>query len=1112
MLGENLFKRCLKRRVTFTTSALVKFLITGMVALSLTACGGGGGGSSSSGGNGGTIIQKPTVENNKTSEKGLTTENENFINKGKVDLTGNKTNDSVVGIVGKDSYITNEAEIKINDISKNNSKILLNSERGKDILNVFQEQGKSFAIFAEGGKVTNDKEGKLNITGDNVTGIVGVYSDIVNNGTIFTSEKIKDTKEATGILAMGSNVENNGDIILVSYDGTGIYAMNNKIYKDEGIEINSGKRISIINNKTISVKGEESRGIVADGNDIDIINNGKLSLEGIDVDGIVIQGNNNSVKNGKDGEIIVTNNGTKKEHDKIEHISGINIKEGDKNTVVNEGKITVSINTEDGVYVASGINSDEDVDIINSGTITINSKVREDNFNEEVFSPTYLDDFSYGIKTNGKVVNKADGTINITGTAIGIRGKEIVNEGKINIAGVYKEIVNRDNSEVVEEKDYKIPIGIAVIDDGAIAVNKGQIIIDGKATNKEVLVSGYSAQGMFAFGGATVINENLIEIKNGFEASAMNGEMGTVINKGKIILSGSYVNGAEISGGKFENYGIVDINSNTSDGVSVEDGGQAFNKAGGVINVNGKGSYGMSAYGENSKVVNEKGGIINVNGEEACGMSATNGGKIENYGTININESTGISSEDEAKKHALNTTNEADITNSGTINFKGKELTVKTDKNSSYTIGTSKDGSYGKISAEKVTVDGNVKVSAEMAKEGYKDSYILDNVVSGKTELGKNYKLTSTSLLYTASSKVDKEGNLDAGLIRNDKNIVDFTDKNFIQAAKIFDKAMSDEEYRNTLSDTEKELLEKVFDKTGSGKDINKAIKEISGYEYGNIARQMFDTKDVFKSYDKSIIDNLGDYNFNFNFIGTYADVDSKHGIAGYDSKLTGIAGAMKFTDSLYGVIGYGYNDIDYDGNSDGNIQTIHTGVYKDIKSSFRNIRLGVFGEYNFHETDREVLGEKAESDFNSYLIGAESEISKKYGDDLYFKPVLSLDITYGKYEDFTESKASDLKVESQDYVSAVPAIELRAGKVLGMSEIYSAVKYSYELGNMNKSQDMKLFDKFTVENDNIENAQIDLKLGTLINIKNISVNAEIGKEFGNRDREYIKAGFTYTF
>lgn len=1111
MLEENLFKSCLKRRVTFTTSTLVKFLITGTVALSLTACGGGGGGSSSSGENGG-VIEKPFEENKTDRTDTIETNNQNFINKGNIDLTGNKKDDSVVGIVGKNSNITNKSEIKINDISTNNSKVLLSSEIGNNILNEFRKQGKSFAIFAEGGKIINEKEGKLNITGDSVSGIVGVYSDITNNGTIFTSNNINDTKEATGIMAMGSNITNNGDINIVSYDGTGIIIFNNGAKLEDNIIINSGKRVSVINNKNISVSGEESRGIVAEGGDIDIINNGKLSVEGIDVDGIVVDGNNISVKNSKDGEIIVTNNGTEKEHNNIEYISGINIKEGNGNTVINEGKITVSVNTNDNVYVASGITSDKDVNIVNSGTININSTIKEDTNTEENISPeAYLKDFSYGIKTNGKVTNS--GTINIIGTAIGMSGKNVVNNGTISITGVYKEIVNENNFETnAEEKDYKIPMGIIVGGEGASAINNGKIVIDGNIANKKVEVSGYSAQGMFAYNGATVTNESgaLIEIKNGFEASALNGENGTVINKGDIILSGAYLSGAEISGGKMENYGKIDINSNTSNGILIENGGQAFNKAGGVINVNGKGSYGMLAYGKNSKAVNEKGGIINVNGEEAYGMVAEEGGKIENNGTININNSQ-INSEDEAKKYALSADNEANITNTGKINFKGNAI-LKTDNTSSYTIGTNADGSYGKISAEKVSVDGNVKVSAEMAKGSYKNSYILDNVFSGKTELGENYNIASTSLLYNVSSKVNEEGNLDAELVRNDKTVADFTDKNFIQAAEIFDKALTDEEYRNTLSESDKALVDKIFGKTTSAKEVDEAIKQVSGYEYGNIARQMFDTKDLFKSFDKSIIDSLGNYTFNFNFIGTYADVDSKHGIAGYDSKVTGIAGAMKFTDSLYGVIGYGYNDIDYDGNSDGNIQTIHTGLYKDIKSVYGNIRLGVFGEYNFHETDRNVLGEKADSDFNSYLAGAEAEISRKFGNDLYFKPVLSFDISYGKYEDFTENGSSNLKVESQDYVSAVPAIELRAGKIFEMSEIYSAVKYSYELGDMNKSQDMKLFKKFAVENDNIENAQTDLKLGTVINVKNISVNTEIGKEFGKRDREYIKAGFTYTF
>lgn len=235
--------------------------------------------------------------------------------------------------------------------------------------------------------------------------------------------------------------------------------------------------------------------------------------------------------------------------------------------------------------------------------------------------------------------------------------------------------------------------------------------------------------------------------------------------------------------------------------------------------------------------------------------------------------------------------------------------------------------------------------------------------------------------------------------------------------------------------------------------------------------------------------------------------------MAGYDSKVTGINGVVRFTDSLYGVIGYGYNDIDYDGSSDGAIETIHTGIYKDIKSQYGDIRTGIFGEYHFHETNREVLNEKADSDFNSYLVGTNIEIGKKIGDDLYIKPTLSFDLSYGEYEDFREDGGTNIKFEKQDYISAVPAIELKLGKEFETTEVYGAVKYSYELGDLNKEQRIEFLNgKAPTQTDNIENAQTDVKAGINLHIKNISVNAELGKEFGKRDREYVKAGFKYTF
>lgn len=1451
MMEESIFKSCLKRKVKFTASTFVKFLITGTVALSLTACGGGGGGGgSSSGGNGGgtTTLEKPEIYEEVINKKFTTEEN--------IDVSSLNA-DSVIAILGTNSEIINNKKITVND--KESLVATYNSAEAETVLDAFKKSGNSFAIFADGGSVTNAKEGVLEISGNKVHAITGLYAEITNNGTITTGTNKAD--EAVGIFSLGGNVTNNGDIILTSEDATGINVVNGaKLYYTDNdfIEIKNKGKITVLNNKNIKVTGESPVGISGVGSDIEVINgetgditidnvitktlkgintkgisidtddgnskshditvtnNGKITVNvsskienltdelknryfnsygiyaeadtttinnnkdielnvtagvlqqtsaGIKTDGknniinnsgnitiiskgkdaqenyfalvgikaegdnttitnkninitaenkcteiygISLEGNNGSVENsgdiilnGKNSNIIngikvngnnkITNNGNititgnnnfiaginadgkninitnSKDitiNSENSFVTGIEVSNDGTGNILNSGTIKLNDNGDKAVLI--GIKA-EKVDITNSGTITVKANSKEDNTNDDTPLHTYLEDFSYGIKTNGKITNEAGGTINISGTTIGMTGKDVTNNGTINITGIDIGIPNSDE----ETQDYKIPTGIVIIGKDTEAINNGNIII-----NK------FSAQAMTAFDGAVIKNENSIEIKDGCEASALNGESSTVINNGTIKLSsGNWLNAIEISGGKAENNGTIEISSENSHGIFIEDGGVATNNS--IINIENKNSSGMYLF-EDGNAVNEKNGIINISGTQSCGIysqienaeikdgeqnkelfpinkgtinitgensygmvaqtinrenkdligaAVLNGnekdfknavinvagnnsigmygstadilnyGKInvtgensvgmktnglafaDNYGTIAVtgNNSIGMSAEnggrvtnekggiinvkgngsyamkaDGVNSWAVNeegatinvgttaggamwATNSGKITNDGTINLEKREgltednkngfamiadgnstienngdvfikdaLNITTDSTSAYIIGTNKDGSYGKVSAETVTVDGNVKVSAEMAKEGYKDSYTLNNAIAGKTELKENYKLSSTSLLYNAVSKTDEEGNLDVELVRNDTDISDLASKEISKVAGIFDSAMKDK----TLSEKEKEILEKVFDSTHSAKGTDKAVKEVTGYNvYSNVARQIFDTKDMFVSYDKSIIDSLGDYSFNFNFIGNYADVNSKNGAAGYDSKVTGINGAVRFTDSLYGVIGYGYNDVDYDGSSDGTIETIHTGIYKDIKSQFGDIRTGIFGEYNFHETDRKILGEKADSDFNSYLIGANVEISRKFGDDLYIKPALSFDLSYGKYEDFKEDGGADVKFEKQDYVSAVPAIELKLGKEFETSEIYGAVKYSYELGDLNKEQEIELFgDREDFQADNIEDAQTDVKFGASFNIKNISVNAELGKEFGKRDREYVKAGFSYTF
>lgn len=219
MMEENIFKSCLKRKVKFTASTFVKFLITGTVALSLTACGGGGGGGgSSSGENTPALITKEEV---------VVKEGETHTNTSEIDLTEKTQSDGkgVAGISGKNSIIINNATIRIDDKPNSSTAIFLASDTGKDILNELKNRGESFAIFSENGKVTNGEDGNLIIKGDSVHGIFGLYSEITNNGTIQTDgEKSKDV---TGISSLGGNVVNNKLINIVSEDAVGIRVHNN---------------------------------------------------------------------------------------------------------------------------------------------------------------------------------------------------------------------------------------------------------------------------------------------------------------------------------------------------------------------------------------------------------------------------------------------------------------------------------------------------------------------------------------------------------------------------------------------------------------------------------------------------------------------------------------------------------------------------------------------------------------------------------------------------------------------------------------------------------------------------------------------------------------------
>ncbi len=1005
-------------------------------------------------------------------------------------------------------------------------------------------------------KITNFTTGVINITGDYGTGIKGGNSQITNDGSIIiTSNNLSSSLEpeishstgiyigtndgtasainngniemngnkSVGIYAYNGTIENNKKVSITGDMGTGLYISDNGSATNNGdIYIRGNNADGIIsglkstaNNKgNINMIGENNVGMTAN-KDSSIHNNGKINISSSkksdsfsvglgalsdnskatnEKNGIIsIKGNNsNGIYASRGSNIILTNDGNIEMNGDKNY--GLFIENSNNNSAINNGQIKISGLIATGMKSSSENNSISNNKLINNGSIEIISNNIENNPNGvQHATGIYLgtNDGTASAINNGNITLIGENNIGMTAE----NGGTIYNNGDIALIGENNVgmTANKDSSI---HNNGKINITSSKKSD-SFSVGLGALSDNSKATNEKdgtIFIKGNNSNGIYASRGSNIVLTN-----NGNIEMNGNKNYGMYIENLNSNSSNIAINNGNINMIGYKNYGMF-----------VENGGTIINEKNGTISVDGKDSYGMVARGENSNAINS--GTINIGASASGGMLA-DAGVISNEGIINIDKSHNLTDE-EKNNFAMQAINGGTIKNFGTINTNGN-ITISSESN--YIIGTTKDGNYGKISGKNINLDGNITLDSTIASNDFKDTYILENIIESKNiNLSENSKINSNSLLYDAHTEKNNSGNLDGKLTKNENNISDFTSKKYDHLASLFDKSIDSKEFRDTLSDEAKNVLNDVFASTDTKENIEKKFKEISGEEYSNISRQVFDIKDIFKSYDNSIIDTLNNYSFNFNFIGNYNDIESKNNILGYNSKMSGIIGASKLSESLYGVLGYGYSNLDFDNNSEGSIQSIHTGVYKDLKLNSFDLRMGIFGEYNLHKIERNVVNNIAKGDFNSYILGLTTEISQKFGDSLYLKPSLNFDLSYGKYDSFSENgaKGYNLNLDSQNYTSFIPTLEIKAGKIFKSTEIYSIIKYGYEFGHMNKNQNItfKEFGHYYLDNDNIENSQTNINIGTSFKFKNVSLNAELGKEFGHRDSEYIKASFSYTF
>lgn len=686
---------------------------------------------------------------------------------------------------------------------------------------------------------------------------------------------------------------------------------------------------------------------------------------------------------------------------------------------------------------------------INSSSEIYIEDIRNENTNN-------LKNHSFGIfSENGKV--NFTGKINLSGDkTVGIFGNnsDITNNGEI------KSINSNESIGIFSKGTNGIARNNGIIN---LSSNKaiGMFLDNSLGINNDIInLSSNKAIGMFAIGkNSSVMNnkEIFIDSKNegygmiaGYGAKATNSGVITIINKG---------------------YGMVAYK-----------GGYALNDIGGVINLSSKANGGMLAYGDGSVVENR--GVINIdknnsiikNGEE---LKAVNGGKIINKGRIERNGNIDL------------------ISQSGV-----------------YSIGTERNGNYGKIQSKSLNINGNLEIDTEIVKENYRDKYVLENVfVADSINVNENVSIKSNSLLYDAKLENNNNGNLDGVLTRNNKKLGDFVGNKLQKTAKVFSEYYSEENYKN-LDEISKNIINKID--VSNGKNLEKSLSQLTPSIYGNRKNQVLELNNLFEEGRKNAIHGMNGKENNFVLLEDFYKINSKNEIDGYKNLVSGFLGTKKVGENDYLSFGYSHSEIDYENDMSGKIESIHFGADKIIKANENTLKFGGSFEYNFHKNEREVFNENISSKFNSYGVNSYGEIGRKYENNIIFEPFMRFNIGYYKLSSFDENIDNFiLDIKDEDFLFVKPEIGMRTNKKIGKLNLYSNIKYSYEI---NREKDKVRYEYknlgkvITLENNESNEGNLDIKLGTSYINENFEINFNLGKEFLNRNKEYIELNIGYRF
>ncbi|BBM36991.1 autotransporter-associated N-terminal domain-containing protein [Pseudoleptotrichia goodfellowii] len=985
-------------------------------------------------------------------------------------------------------------------------------------------------------KVTliNEANGKINLTGEETTGMYAKRGVIENNGEISVGKKstaIYSEDDDAITAGTSATAENKGKITL-GEDSTGIYYKNG-VSAAGGGAYNQGKIESSANNVIgmtfdtgsnskvfrnhgngeINLTGDKSTAMYATGNGTYTAeNNAKITL-----------GNSSDANNPNVGmftdksQITLKNTGTIAAGDKTAAMYGYGINT-DASSDISVGSGATGIYSKGGNVHLRGKLATGGNEAVGVYTVGAGQTITNDATNVNI------GDGSYGF-----VIKNAAGGNNFTSNTANVTvGNNVVYAYSTDTTGT---MTNNTKLNSTGNENYGLYGAGTITNNADIDFGSGigsvgiYSIKGGTATN--------TAGKTITIGASNVSGQKYgIGMAAGYE----NSDTGKIINKGTINVNGKNSIGmyATGNGSVATNDGTINLGADGTQGMYLDNGAKGINNGTITTVGNPTGAIGVTVRG-GAEITNN--GTININSSNGYAFALLKGGIIKNYGTFTVGNGAQKLYEPKAKPTGkgvagVEISAPAGASNA-TITVNGKPVTPVTI---SSTAGqraplTSSIGMYidtlrgtNPIGGLIPSGEADLIIGSEAAQKT-NSKYIEVNgdiikpynqAITNNPQI-KKWNIYSGSFTWIATATIDTG----AATIRNiylakkpytafagkEPTPVEVTDTyNFLDGLE--------QRYGVEGLETREKTLFNKLNGIGTNEQLlfYQATDEMMGHQYANVQQRMNRTGTLL---DKEFTHLRKEWD-------NKSKQSNKLKVFGMrDEYKTDTAGIIDYTSNAYGVAYIHEDETIKLGNSSG----WYAGAvnnrfrFKDIGRSKENttmLKLGLFKSKAFDDNGSlnwTISGEgyiarsnmhrkflvvdeifEGKSDYTSYGAALKNEISKEFrtSERTSIKPYGSLKLEYGRFNTIKEKTGEvRLEVKGNDYYSVKPevGIEFKYKQPMAVRTTFTTtlgLGYETELGKVgnvkNKGRvaytDADWFNIRGEKDDRRGNFKADLNLG----------------------------------